>query len=996
MPTIYIDNQPYEVRDGLNLLQACLELGQNLPYFCWHPAMGSVGACRQCAIKQFRDENDTRGRIVMACMTPAANNTRISLADQDARDFRASVIEWLMVNHPHDCPVCDEGGECHLQDMTLMTGHNYRRYRGDKRTFQNQNLGPFINHEMNRCIQCYRCVRYYRDYAGGKDFNAFALHDTVYFGRANDGTLESEFSGNLVEVCPTGVFTDKTFKSHYTRKWDLQTAPSICVNCAVGCNTIPGERYGTLRRISNRYNGDVNGYFLCDRGRYGYEFVNAKTRIRAPRLRGPRFAGTEGTTSKEQALKQLAELLSGPAAGGPVRMIGIGSPRASLESNYALRTLVGAENFYQGIPESERRMTAQIIDILQHGPARSPSLHEIATADAVLVLGEDVSNTAPMVALALRQAVRQQPLKRIARLRIPTWDDFSVREAMQNEKGPLFLATITNTRIDDIATGVFHGAPQDLARLGFAIAHELDASAPAVDGLTGAQRELAKTIAAALKGAEHPLVISGTGSGSESEAVIQAAANVAWALCQGEQVGQLSYVVPETNSMGLGLMGGFGPDRGRGLEAAIQAAQGGQAVVFILENDLSRRATPAQLDELFRSAAHVIVLDHLDNSTSARADVVLPAGTFAESDGTLVNHEGRAQRFYQVFVPADNPAAPPAEAGENTIVESWRWIKDILAALGRSEGAGWSNLDAIDADMAQALPVFQPVLEIAPPASYRIAGQKIAREPARWSGRTAITTNINVHEPKPPEDEDSPLAFSMEGASANPNPPLQPPPALIPRFWAPGWNSNQAVNKFQSEINGPLHGGNPGRRLIEPGSGAPVGAQVAPVDSQDAPVDAQVAPAGTQRPAYFSETPPSFEPRPGEWLVVPLYHVFGSEELSMLTPGVAERAPQPYLAIHPQDAAALLGVALPAGESGNATAPNPLPVVGEGETLILELNGTSSRLPVRLAPGFPRGLVGVPVGLPGLPFFGSAGGPPPGGPLPGWGKLAHAAEGGGD
>ena len=193
----------------------------------------------------------------------------------------AEVIEWLMTNHPHDCPVCDEGGECHLQDMTVMTGHDYRRFRFRKRTYRNQYLGPFVNHEMNRCIQCYRCVRFYRDYADGRDLDAFAAHNHVFFGRQADGILENEFSGNLVEVCPTGVFTDKTLKQHYTRKWDLTTAPSICVHCSVGCNTIAGERYGSLRRILSRYNSQVNGYFLCDRGRFGYEFVNSDKRIKS-------------------------------------------------------------------------------------------------------------------------------------------------------------------------------------------------------------------------------------------------------------------------------------------------------------------------------------------------------------------------------------------------------------------------------------------------------------------------------------------------------------------------------------------------------------------------------------------------------------------------------------------------------------------------------------------------------------------------------------------
>ncbi|MHB8875827.1 MAG: NADH-quinone oxidoreductase subunit G, partial [Myxococcaceae bacterium] len=198
MGTIHIDGKEYQADPGQSLLQASLSLGLDLPYFCWHPALGSVGACRQCAVKQFKDDKDTRGRLVMACMTPAAPGTRISIDDPEAVRFRAGVIEGLMLNHPHDCPVCDEGGECHLQDMTVMTGHNYRRSRFPKRTFKNQYLGPFINHEMNRCIQCYRCVRFYRDYAGGRDLHALGLRNLTYFGRHQDGVLESEFSGNLV------------------------------------------------------------------------------------------------------------------------------------------------------------------------------------------------------------------------------------------------------------------------------------------------------------------------------------------------------------------------------------------------------------------------------------------------------------------------------------------------------------------------------------------------------------------------------------------------------------------------------------------------------------------------------------------------------------------------------------------------------------------------------------------------------------------------------
>ena len=907
MATIYIDNKPYEVGDDQNLLQAVLSLGLNLPYFCWHPALGSVGACRQCAIKQFRDEEDTRGKIVMACMTPVnskslippLNETRISIDDGEAEQFRESVIEWLMVNHPHDCPVCDEGGSCHLQDMTMMTGHNYRRYRFKKRTHRNQYLGPFINHEMNRCIACYRCVRFYNDYGGGDDLTTLASRGEVYFGRFEDGVLESEFSGNLVEVCPTGVFTDKTYKEHYTRKWDLQTAPSICVHCSLGCNTIPGERYGEIRTILSRYNGEVNGYFLCDRGRFGYNFVNSDRRIRQPLIRND---GSELESSTPAAAgDKLASFLSNGA-----KMIGIGSPRASLEANFALRTLVGEDRFYNGMSANDSRLVASAIRILNDGPARTPSLREVESADAVFVLGEDLTNTAPRLDLAVRQSVRRKPIERAAALRIPEWDDASVRELVQDEKGPLFIATPNSTKLDDIATQTYRATPDDLARLGYAVAHALDPAAPSVTDLSDTVIQLANSIAQALKESKRPLVISGTSCGSEE--IMQAAANVAWALCEDGRAGEVYFVVPECNSMGVRLMAEHDVD------AAIQAVQADEAdTVIVLENDLYRRAAEESVDVLLAAAKHVIAIDHLTHRTTEKAEIVLPAGTFAESDGTFVNSEGRAQRFYQVFVPNGDEQ------------ESWRWLQELMGAAGRLEAPTWENLDDITTALANAYPIFEAVPKIAPPAEFRVVGQKIPRQSPRHSGRTSVLADVDVSEPKPPSDPDSPFSFSMEGYTG------APPSALISRFWSPGWNSPQAINKFQIEVGGHLHGGDPGRRLIEPTQNA--------------------------NPAYFSDVPASFELRERELLIVPLYHIFGSDELSVLSPGIAEQSPQPYLALNPSTAANLQA--------------------GDGEAVEITLDGVAHSLPVKLSPALPEGTAGLPVGLPG----------PCGITLPAWSRV---------
>ena len=886
MATIHIDDRAYKVDPKQNLLHTCLSLGFNLPYFCWHPAMGSVGACRQCAIKQFKDEKDTRGRIVMACMTPAAEGTRISIRDAEAAAFRAAVIEGLMTNHPHDCPVCDEGGECHLQDMTVMTGHDYRRYAFQKRTFRNQYLGPFVNHEMNRCIQCYRCVRFYREYAGGRDFDVFGLRDQVFFGRHEDGVLENEFSGNLVEVCPTGVFTDKTLKHHYTRKWDLQMAPSVCVHCGLGCNTTAGERYGTLRRTVNRFNGEVNGYFLCDRGRYGYEFVNSDRRIRQPRLTRDSAASN---ITKPEAVRHLASLI---AEGQKV--IGIGSPRASLESNFLLRTLVGPDRFYAGIDDDQYRLLLSMLEILRTGPCRSPSLRDVEHSDAVLILGEDVTNVAPRMALSLRQSVRQQPMQIVGRMRIGLWDDHAVRQVLQDAKGPLFIASPAATRLDDVATRTYRAAPDDVARLGFAIAQLLDETAPAVPDLPADLRVLAGEIAQAFRKAQRPLIISGPSC--RNEAVIQSAANTARALYKAGLPAMLSFTTPECNSFGMAMMGAVP------LSQAFDTAQNGATDgIVILENDLYRRAPVQSVDAFFDSSRSVVVLDHLLNRTVERATLSFPAGTFAEADGALVSSEGRAQRFYQVFVP------------DGDIQASWQWLRDALVIAGRHEAA-WEHVDDVIAAMATAIPALAQVQQAAPSASFRVAGEKVPRASHRYSGRTAMHANISVHEPKPPDDPDTPLSFSMEGT------PAQPPGALIPFFWSPGWNSIQATNFYQTEIAGPLRGGDPGVRLIEPAPQA----------------------NGT----YFAGVPKAFTPSRGEWLLVPLYHIFGSEELSRSSPGIAELAPQPYVAVNAEDAGSLQ--------------------VAPGEEVTIKLDGTVYRLPVTIESQLPRGVAGLPIGLPPL------------------------------
>jgi NADH-quinone oxidoreductase subunit G len=779
MVKIQINGKFYDVDPGKNLLHTCLGLGFDIPYFCYHPALGSVGACRLCAVKKFKNEGDKKGKIVMSCMEPVAEGLIISTDDPEVRAFRASIIESLMTNHPHDCPVCDEGGECHLQDMTVMTGHNYRRFVFKKRTHNNQYLGPYIHHEMNRCIQCYRCVRFYRDYAGGKDLNVFGSAANVYFGRHKEGKLESEFSGNLIEVCPTGVFTDKTLQEHYTRKWDLTNSPSICTACSLGCNIIVSERYGMVRRIMNRYNSAVNGYFICDNGRFSYEKLNSPDRIRKIMIKdsvtGKKFPDANSLSLLQPAVKNIT-------------LTGIGSPAASLESNFVLETLVGKENFYHGIPDTEYEMVKESVRIMNSGIAHSASLKDVESSDAILILGEDLNN-AQRLALSVRQASRNKSFGLAAKAGISLWNDAAVRDLAQNIKTPVFIVSNGFSAVDDIAELRYNASSKEITDFVFDIASAIGNSGTSQEKSGDSIANAPKKIAAALMSADNPLIITGFKSGEKR--TLQAAENIALALSSAGKKPSHLIIFPACNSLGLGLMDGkpFGDLLGKSKD------KNGSTLV-ILENDLYSRFEKEQIDGLLDKYENIIVLGSQMDETTKKAGFVLPAGAFTESTGTIVNNEGRAQRYYRVL---------PEEGQLN---DSWKIISDLIRLKDNVNNSGLNSFEDVSNAFYKAYPFFSKIRNIMPDSNFRYFSEKIARQTSRFSGRTAMNADKAVSEPKPPEDRDSPLDFSMEGFKGI------PPSSLVPYYWSPGWNSPQATNKYLDEPGGEPEDGNPGVLLF--------------------------------------------------------------------------------------------------------------------------------------------------------------------------------------
>jgi len=972
MAVIHIDGTTVEVDSSDNLLQACLSLGIDVPYFCYHPALGSVGSCRQCAVKQFQNKEDMeagRGRLVMSCMVAPGDDMYISVTDDEAKAFRKSMVELLMTNHPHDCPTCEEGGHCHLQDMTYMSGHSRRRYRFTKRTHHNQELGPFIAHEMNRCIACYRCVRFYKDYAGGEDLGVYGSNNRVYFGRDKDGQFESEFSGNLTEVCPTGVFTDKTHSDRYNRKWDMQYAPSICHGCSAGCNISPGERYGELRRIENRYNGEVNRYFLCDRGRFGYGYVNRADR---PTQALERINDKHVKINIDYALDETIKRIKDK------KVIGIGSPRASLETNFALKNLVGFDSFSTGLNHQQQALVNKCIEVLSTEGIYNPSMTDIETHDAVLVLGEDITQTSSRVALSVRQAAKNEGLKMAAALQTQPWLAEPVKRIAQDALSPVYVIDVTQTKLEDISKVSVVATPEDITKLGFKVADEIanfaDDLADIADPQdadasteTDGMQALAQQIAYDLIQADKPLVVSG--SSLSSTALIEAAAQITQALTQKraaikateqqqveahnakvkaqaqsvndqpEEDKELSakpnkpetgvdtevqddierepaenlelkevntkyqaqagiyLTVPDANSMGVCMLGGHSVE---------ELLATDYDVVVVAENQLTDAIDATKLTQLLTDKT-VIALDHQLLDWHKDVDIVLPAASFAEADGTLISAEGRAQRFFQVY---DNEYYHPM----SSIKEGWRWIHAVHSSI-EGRDVDWTQLDDVINALIATHPKLAGIKGAAPEADYRITGLKIARQPRRYSGRTAMRAPISVHEPMQPKDLDTGLTFSMEGYSGK-----ETPSSMIPFASAAGWNSPQAWNKYQDKVGGHLKNGDPGVRLFDQLERLATRQYVAPETMSANTTDLQQ----------------------GQAKLVPIHNIYASSMMASRSPLVAEQLPIAAWRISIDDA-----------KDWN---------IATGDYLAIEIDKQQITLPVQLVGYLAEGCIGYPVG----------------------------------
>jgi NADH-quinone oxidoreductase subunit G len=616
MPTLVIDDQEIEVPAGTKVIEAAEKLGIMIPRFCFHPALGAVGACRVCAVKFVA--GPVKG-IQMSCMVAALDGMVVSTTDPEAVDFRRHVIEWLMLHHPHDCPVCDEGGHCLLQDTTISGGHGLRRYRGPKRTYQDQDLGPLVRHEMNRCIHCYRCVRFYQEVAGCFDLGAMQIANRVYFGRFADGPLESPFAGNLIDICPTGVFTDKPSR-FCGRRWEFQRAPSVCLHCSLGCRTVASARYRQMVRQEAGHSPTVNGHFICDRGRYGFFYADQPQRPRQARVGDALKPASEAVAFARRELARIAE------SAGPDAVAAVGGLRSSLETQAFLARLCRASGWRPPAFFSTAGLAARVAAAVAGlSPELAVCLQEIQSADAVIVVGADPVNEAPMLALALRQAQRRGASVLVA-------DPRPVRLPLEFRHVPLapedlipFLGAVVKGALPPRTA-------EDLADLPRAFWETLPAA-----GESGS--------ATALADCRRPLIVCGTEA--VPDALPAFAADCARLLALGRERCGLFYLLPGAGAFSAARLSPFGAS----LEAVVEAIEAGRitALVVVEADPLGDFPDRPRLERALARLEVLVVLDYLPSATAAQAQVLLPTATIFEAGGILVNQEGRVQRAAPVL-----------------------------------------------------------------------------------------------------------------------------------------------------------------------------------------------------------------------------------------------------------------------------------------------------------------------------------------------------------
>jgi NADH-quinone oxidoreductase subunit G len=750
--TIVIDGREVGATEGEMLHDAAKRGDVEIPVFCYEPKLGEpVGACRMCLV-----EIEGIPKLQTSCSTPVRDGMVVHTRTEQVKHAQSAVVEFLLVNHPLDCPVCDKGGECPLQDITQGWGPGKSRMTDQKRHFEKPiELSPLVAIDRERCILCYRCVRFSQEVSEDSQLQLLERGDRTFVGTFDDRPYVDPFHGNITDLCPVGALTSYTYRFR-ARPWDIEQAGSVCTLCPSQCNVSFTVRDEQVKRVIARDNPDVDDGWLCDRGRYGFEMFTAEERVNGPRLRG-------GQVEWEEAIAKAAAALK---AGGAATAAIVGD--ASNEEGYLAQRILREA---LGSPHVESRPSLgpsrdTLLQLAQ--PALSARVRDIDDADAILLIGSDPLHSSPILDLRIRKAMRRNGAK-------------------------LVLATDRPTTLDGGAEAVARYAPAEVTHF----LSELSAS------LRLGDQGSASSIADVLKDAERVVILWGERISRESEEATAALLDVAAALGLAGNDGSGLLEIPEvTNARGLREAGCL-PDAGAGFaettagkntEGIRAGLVSGEIKTLLLFGADPLRDFPdtEAWKQALAAADHLICFSTFENATTAMADIVFPLETHAEKDGTVTHPDGRLQRVR------------PSASRPGDIRPNWGVLAELSLALGHDTGIV-SQPSALAA-LTEAVPFYAGIDDS------EIAGRGI-----RWQDRPAASSLSRATGDDSPGPHSRGVPGESSPASRQAGERTSDPGSIgTPREGEPSDPGSLVLGTYRDIWTGPITELNPPLKFLQP------------------------------------------------------------------------------------------------------------------------------------------------------------------------------------
>lgn len=606
MVEIEIDGKKVEVQEGSMVMDAANKLGTYIPHFCYHKKLSIAANCRMCLV-----EVEKAPKPLPACATPVTNGMIVRSNSEKAIKAQKSVMEFLLINHPLDCPICDQGGECQLQDLAVGYGPSASRYDEEKRVVEPKDAGPLISmREMARCIHCTRCVRFGQEIAGVMEFGMLNRGEhseiTTFVGK----TVDSELSGNMIDLCPVGALTSKPFR-YSARTWELSRRRSVSPHDGLGANLIVQVKGAKVMRVLPLENEDVNECWLSDKDRFSYEGLNSEERLTVPMIKQDgKWLETDWQTALEYVAHGLRNIRHEHGADA---IAALAAPYSTMEELSLLQKLVrglGSDNVDFRLRQSDFSLDGQIV------PWLGMSIAEFGELDRAFVIGSFLRKDHPLLAARLRHAAKRGASK------------ISILHATDDD----LLMPLVNRMIK--APSGWVGALNEVV---VAVAQTKGISVPA--GLEGVEPgEIAKGIAASLLSGERKGVVLGNAAAQHPEAA-QLHAAAQWIAKNTDA--KFGYLTEAANSVG-GYLANAIPGKGAN---ALQAFAEPRKAYVLLHAEPEYDCYDPQTARAALDKAEMVVAMSPYKQAADYADVLLPIAPFSETAGTFVNCEGRAQGF---------------------------------------------------------------------------------------------------------------------------------------------------------------------------------------------------------------------------------------------------------------------------------------------------------------------------------------------------------------